>query len=420
MLRSFSFPDAVSSQRTVGLPVPGRILSKDLPLNRHRKEAMQILLITPSSPFDQSFGGGQRSAHMYSALLQHGTVDVLVLIEGQTFAASAGNFPAELARVTFQAGPWHTKYTDRPDVAGWIAANLDLTKYDLVIGRSLTSLCMAGVKSAAPQLVDVDDAYYSYVPAGPSFTDRLAGIAKTMMRKFLTKRAMRRFDYVWVASAMDLAAYPVRQGGLLPNIPSRTNPILPAPASGKDILFVGAMWYGPNRDAVDWFIANCWTAILAKMPSATFTIVGACGADELARWNAVPGVRALGFVDDLAAQYQRARFTVSPIRFGGGTQIKVLESLCFGRTAVTSAFIYQRYAEIFVASQSLMVAHSADEFIRHCLSLLGNPGRAAELAMVGHGIVNAAFSKDVFEKSVADGVAKVRQDSQVRELPINS
>ena len=274
---------------------------------------------------------------------------------------------------------------------------------------------MAGVKSNAPQLVDVDDAYYSYVPSGPSSIDRLASIGKTMMRKFLTKRAMQRFDYVWVASAIDLAAYPVRHGGLLPNIPSRSTAILPPPAAGNGILFVGAMWYGPNRDAVEWFISQCWPTILAKMPAATFTIVGGCGPDDLARWNAVPGVRARGFVDDLAAQYQEARFTVSPIRFGGGTQIKVLESLGFGRTAVVSDFIHQRYAEIFVAGKSLLVAYSAEDFVRRCLELLENPAHATDLANVGHQIVNASFSKDVFDKSVADGVGLVTRSTLHRK-----
>lgn len=370
---------------------------------------MQILLITPSSPFDQSFGGGQRSAHMYSALLQHGTVDVLVLIEGQTFSASSGNFSGEIARVTFAAGPWHSKYKSRPDVAAWIEANLDLTKYDLVVGRSLTTLCMAGIKSHLPQMVDVDDAYYSYVPSGPSLRNRLGSFGKTLMRKLLTKKAMQGFDYVWVASAIDLKSYPVRYGGLLPNIPSRSSAILPPAAGGDGILFVGAMWYGPNRDAVDWFIENCWPAICAKIPSASFTIVGGCSPELLAHWNAVPGVTATGFVDDLVAQYQAARFTVSPIRFGGGTQIKVLESLGFGRTAVVSDFIHQRYAEIFVEGESLLVAHSADEFVRHCLTLLQTPRFAIELAKVGHRIVNTSFSKAVFDNGVADAVKVVVQ-----------
>ena len=368
---------------------------------------MHILLVSPSSPFDQSFGGGQRSAHMYASLLQHGTVDVLILIEGRVFSAARGTADGVLATITFEAGPWQGKYKARPDVAGWITKNLDLDKYDLVVGRSLTTFCMAGIESMAPQVVDVDDAYYSYVPGGPSFVARLAAQGKTLMRKILTKRAMQRFSYVWVASAIDLEAYPVPHGGLLPNIPSRIAGKLPEPTEGNNILFVGAMWYGPNKDAVDWFIENCWASIRTKIPSAIFTIVGGCSSELIAAWNTIPGVRALGFVDDLAAQYQQARFTVSPIRFGGGTQIKVLESLGFGRTAVVSEFIHRRYAEIFVAGKSLLVAYSADQFVHRCLELLEDPAQATELANTGHRIVNASFSKSIFDKGVADGIDRV-------------
>ena len=52
---------------------------------------------------------------------------------------------------------------------------------------------------------------------------------------------------------------------------------------------------------------------------------------------ALPNVEVSGFVQDLPPVYERAAFTVAPIYWGGGTKIKVLESLAYGRTCVASA-----------------------------------------------------------------------------------
>jgi glycosyltransferase involved in cell wall biosynthesis len=371
---------------------------------------MRILFVTPSTPFDQSFGAGQRSGHLYKALQQHGEVDVLILQEGDSFSEKPGNFPGELARLTFAPSAWHAKYKPSPQVRKWIGDHLESTHYDLIVGRTLTPISKLGIISSAPTIVDLDDAYYRYVPHRESFVGLAVSLAKTALRTFSTKRAIGRFDYVWFTSESDKRQFPVRAGGVLPNIFPGTLPeTLPASRESHSILFVGALWYGPNRHAADWFISKCWPEIVKQVPSAKLRLVGACAVSERERWNKTSGVESVGFVTDLAAEYRAANFTVSPIRYGGGTQIKVLESLVHGRAAIVSDFIYKRYSGAFESGVSLIVAESPEETIEQCVALLREPARAERLAMAGRELVANKFSWLVFHDEVCSCIDKIQK-----------
>ena len=101
------------------------------------------------------------------------------------------------------------------------------------------------------------------------------------------------------------------------------------------ILFIGALGYFPNEDAVRFF-AN---KVLPKLDdlAATFAIVGRGASDslqvEIVRQTAVEWV---GEVDSTAEWYARARIVVAPLRAGGGTKLKVLEAFKYGRPLVAT------------------------------------------------------------------------------------
>ena len=57
---------------------------------------------------------------------------------------------------------------------------------------------------------------------------------------------------------------------------------------------------------------------------------------------ATPGAELLGFVDDLEPELTAARAVVAPIRFGGGTRIKVLEAMAAARPVVGTALAVEQ------------------------------------------------------------------------------
>jgi sugar transferase (PEP-CTERM/EpsH1 system associated) len=104
---------------------------------------------------------------------------------------------------------------------------------------------------------------------------------------------------------------------------------------GETILFTGNMDYAPNVDAVTYFVEAILPLIRAQVPNVKFVIAGqrpVAKVLELANDH----IMVTGFVQDLAAMYNSASVVVAPLRFGAGTQNKVLEAMAMGIPVVCS------------------------------------------------------------------------------------
>ena len=97
------------------------------------------------------------------------------------------------------------------------------------------------------------------------------------------------------------------------------------------VLFMGAMDYYPNEDAVVHFADDIWPLIRREIPDARFVIAGSKPGKrvtELARRG--QGIEVTGFVPDMRPYLAKARVFVAPFRIARGIQNKVLEAMAAG------------------------------------------------------------------------------------------
>lgn len=97
--------------------------------------------------------------------------------------------------------------------------------------------------------------------------------------------------------------------------------------SDPSILFCGALDYSPNVDAIDWFVDHIWPLVHKQMPQAQWKIIGKSPDARSRRWAQIEGVEFIGEVDDVRPYYQSSWLQVVPLRIGGGTRLKIVESL---------------------------------------------------------------------------------------------
>jgi polysaccharide biosynthesis protein PslH len=100
------------------------------------------------------------------------------------------------------------------------------------------------------------------------------------------------------------------------------------------VFFVGNLTYLPNRDAAERLAVRILPAFRRHLESAELHLAGAGGA--AARLGHHPGVKVHGFVADLGPLYARARMTIVPLRAGGGSRLKILESFAYGVPVVAT------------------------------------------------------------------------------------
>lgn len=330
----------------------------------------RILLVSPASPFAPQSGAQQRTALLYQALRPQGEVDVLLL------EPTKGPSHLALPKAGVRAhGFWHQaplgvgKFgLDAALNRALQAAGLDLGSYRLVVSRYLNPICKLRIPPGVRTLVDLDDWSYHYTPAGLGPTARL----KSALALRLAARQLPRFDAYFFVSARNRADHPELLSALLPNVPFAP-PAQPYPqADSKTLLFVGSLWYGPNRQGIDRFLQRSWPAIKQAQPQAKLLLAGAAPPALRQGWEQYPGVCAPGFLDDLATAYRDAALTIAPIHSGGGTNIKILESLAYGRVCVTTPHSADGF-KTELAGAGLGVASDDAHFARLCLDWLDDP-----------------------------------------------
>ncbi|MEJ7745965.1 MAG: glycosyltransferase [Luteimonas sp.] len=110
------------------------------------------------------------------------------------------------------------------------------------------------------------------------------------------------------------------------------------PASASMLLFVACFGHPPNEDAAEWLVGSILPKIRLRMPEATLHLVGSLPTARV-RGLAGPGVHVTGAVSaqELAAYYRSATVAVTPMRFGGGVKLKVIEAMAGGIPLVTTS-----------------------------------------------------------------------------------
>lgn len=103
----------------------------------------------------------------------------------------------------------------------------------------------------------------------------------------------------------------------------------------RTLLFTGNMDYAPNVDAVQYFVRELFPLILQRHPQTRFIIAGQKPVPQVLEL-ASDKVTVTGFVPNLADSYREADVVVAPLRFGAGTQNKVLEAMAMGVPVVCS------------------------------------------------------------------------------------
>lgn len=102
------------------------------------------------------------------------------------------------------------------------------------------------------------------------------------------------------------------------------------------LLFVGALDYEPNTEAMSWFLRDVWPIVRSGRPDVVLRVVGR-GAEALGSLCDTVGVEMLGRVHDVQVELDGADVAIVPIRVGAGTRLKVIEALANRLPMVTTS-----------------------------------------------------------------------------------
>jgi polysaccharide biosynthesis protein PslH len=125
-----------------------------------------------------------------------------------------------------------------------------------------------------------------------------------------------------------------------PGSPSPTEPL---------VMFVGAMDWEPNIDAMEYFCGEILPRVQARVPKAWFRIVGR-NPDRRVQKLASKFVEVTGTVASVVDHLRQAATVIVPLRIGGGTRLKIYEAMAMGKAVVSTT----------VGAEGLDVHHGYD------------------------------------------------------------
>ena len=158
--------------------------------------------------------------------------------------------------------------------------------------------------------------------------------------------------------------------------------VAPEPSGEPRVFFFGRLDYPPNDHGIARFLREGWGMVLDSHPGARLRIGGAGGSPELQRLAAATsGVEYVGFVDDLMGELAAASLTVVPLWAGGGTRLKVLESLAAARPVVGTSLGVEGVG--FESERHGLVADSSAGMAAAVTRLLDDGGLRVRLARQG-------------------------------------
>ena len=151
-------------------------------------------------------------------------------------------------------------------------------------------------------------------------------------------------------------------------------------------------------------------------PDFSLSVIGVCPQAVRAELER-PGLRFLGYVDDLEAELTRHRAFLAPLRSGTGVKTKVLEAMAVGLPVVTTS--YGITGMTVADDEQCLIADSAAALARRIARLSAEPATAAAIGAAGRRYALAEFSDAVVTERWKDLLTAVAPeiDAALAESP---
>jgi glycosyltransferase involved in cell wall biosynthesis len=374
---------------------------------------MKILVFYPYIPWPLDRGTFQRTFHLLRELARDNEVDLFALAENSEGTEHREIFRQFCRRVEFfpfKHPAWQKLFPDRllnplpthvahwtiPGVAEKLDALLAAEKYDAV---HLCDIILApyfmGKHREMPIVIDRSrvDLFYQLMEHSRlkfPLRDRVLR-CEGYLKLWFFERAVAKRAALEIVCGEDDEKFLKRT--ISPRMPVETlvNGVdleYFFPASSNEprhekptVLFCGAMDYNPNIDALRWYFSEVHGPLRVQVPDLKVLIVGKNPTEEVKHYSQMTEVEVTGGVPDVRPFYRQAWLQMVPLRIGGGSRLKIVESLAMGTPVVSTTIGAQGLG--LVHNNDVLLADTATDFAREIARALGDESLRKKLKETG-------------------------------------
>jgi glycosyltransferase involved in cell wall biosynthesis len=218
-------------------------------------------------------------------------------------------------------------------------------------------------------------------------------------------------DRTWVVSPADARAFGWVTGGRnVDVIPYGADTEFFAPgeesAMPNSCAFWGRLDFGPNVQAIEWFVKRVWPRVRSAVPGARFDVFGFQPTPAVERLMGRDGITLTPNLPDLRSAVRSRAVTVLPFVSGGGVKNKLLEAAGMGLAVVGAP----RVTSGLVGHPPVVLAKTPAAFAAELTRLWGDPaersrlGRAARAWVTEHHTWASAARTALAGLDAAEGI----------------
>ena len=337
------------------------------------KRGWEITFVSDAQPVDYHwvFKDVERELPKYESLLhQH---DILLIYgmenltqhiqaEGETYSLGLLSYPEIMHRYA----PLVRAFMPRSHLI-----------YDTVDLHGLRFQREAVIKKNSPELLQKAEFYEKMECANIDVADTVVAITDEERREILQRAPGANIE-------------------VIPNI--HTIEAHVPPCEGREgLVFIGHYLHSPNEDAMIYFVNDVLPKIRERIGDVPLYMLGSSITEKITAL-ASENVHAIGFVEDPAPWFAKARVFVAPLRYGAGMKGKIGQSLSLGLPIVTTSIGAEGMG--LESENHVLIADSSDDFANAVIRLYGGNELWKKMSSNGQMHVDQNFSQGVAGKAL--------------------
>ena len=310
----------------------------------------------------------------------------------------------------FDAAPRSVRDTFSPEFAKAIHQTIVNHDYDLVIASQIDTAAYSPFFNELPALfeeVEIGVLFESFAYA-KSNAQRIRSGLTWLKHKHYLERLLRDFKACTVVSEQEkklllknLAFH--NHVNVLPNCVYLSDYRCISENSLPDtLIFTGSFQFPPNYEGMVWFVRDVYPIIQAEIPEVGLVITGDHANRMLPK---AANVTQTGFVEDIRPLIARSKISIAPIFQGGGTRLKILESMAL-RTPVVATTKGAEGLDI-EDGMNIMIADTPYAFAKAVIRLLREPGLNETLSQNGFTLVSENYDWEMVLPKFLDLIEQI-------------
>jgi polysaccharide biosynthesis protein PslH len=193
-----------------------------------------------------------------------------------------------------------------------------------------------------------------------------------------------------------------------------TEEFQPDSIDGAGLAFVGGIHWFPNLDALEFFCGE----ILPHLRAATVQVparwIGSASTEQQRSYRERYGVEVTGYVDDVRPYMREAKCHIVPLRAGGGTRLKILNSWAMGKAVVSTSIGCEGLEA--VDGENILIRDDPKDFAQAIVAVFEDDRLRRRLGERGRASVERLYSWEVIGQAMIGTYLDVA-NARSRDLP---